>query len=77
MVLHIQKAKNILRVKTGLAKKRVMGESLMATKQDAAKTAASLRSLNMKRNELRDKLNSAIDDLVRLRALETWLMGFL
>ncbi|KAB2096287.1 hypothetical protein ES319_A01G098900v1 [Gossypium barbadense] len=73
----IQKAKRILRIKTGLANKRVMVESLMASKQDAAKTVASLRSLNMRRNELRDKLNSAIDDLVRWRALETWLMGFL
>ncbi|MBA0705765.1 hypothetical protein Golax_017926, partial [Gossypium laxum] len=73
----IQKAKRILRIKTGLANKRVMVESLMAAKQDAAKTVASLRSLNMRRNELRDKLNSAIDDLVRWRALETWLMGFL
>ncbi|MBA0848351.1 hypothetical protein Goshw_001041 [Gossypium schwendimanii] len=54
-----------------------MVESLMAAKQDAAKTVASLRSLHMRRNELRDKLNSAIDGLVRWRALETWLMGFL
>ncbi|KAG8502927.1 hypothetical protein CXB51_000760 [Gossypium anomalum] len=73
----IQKAKRILRIKTGLANQRVMVESLMAAKQDAAKTVASLRSLNMRRNDLRDKLNSAIDDLVRWRALETWLMGFL
>ncbi|KAL1119443.1 hypothetical protein V6Z11_D01G103900 [Gossypium hirsutum] len=36
----IQKAKRILRIKTGLANKRVMVESLMVAKQDAAKTVS-------------------------------------
>ncbi|KAK8576188.1 hypothetical protein V6N13_090665 [Hibiscus sabdariffa] len=77
----IQKAKEILHsktVKTGLTnkieEKRVMVESLMASKREAAESVASLELLQMRRDELIDQLNSGIDGFQRLRALETLLM---
>ncbi|XWS57829.1 hypothetical protein CRYUN_Cryun09bG0207200 [Craigia yunnanensis] len=77
----IQKAKETLRIKrmkTGLAdkivEKRVMAESLKATK--TAETQAE-SSLLIRRNELVDELNSAINDFVILREMENLLMGFL
>ncbi|XVF42496.1 hypothetical protein PTKIN_Ptkin01aG0368200 [Pterospermum kingtungense] len=60
--------------------KRIMAESLLATKLDAAEIEAQIRLLNMRRNELMSQRNSGINDLVRLRALETLMMlelGFL
>ncbi|XVF42493.1 hypothetical protein PTKIN_Ptkin01aG0368000 [Pterospermum kingtungense] len=57
-----------------------MVESLLATKLDAAETEAQIGLLNMGRNELMSQLKGGINDLVRLRALETLLMfelGFL
>ncbi|XVF42491.1 hypothetical protein PTKIN_Ptkin01aG0367800 [Pterospermum kingtungense] len=60
--------------------KRVMAESLLATKLDATETEAQIGLLNTRKNELMSQLNNGINDLVRLRALETLLMfelGFL
>ena len=65
-------------MKTGvdnkIEEKRVTAESLMATK--TAETLAE-SSLLIRRNELVDELNSAINDFVILRELENLLMGFL
>ncbi|XVF06529.1 hypothetical protein REPUB_Repub06bG0056600 [Reevesia pubescens] len=71
-------------METGLAnkieEKRVMAESLIATKEDAAKTEAEYWLLKMRRNGLREERIGGINDFVTLRRMETLLMlelGFL
>ncbi|KAK8633873.1 hypothetical protein V6N13_014708 [Hibiscus sabdariffa] len=64
--------------KTGLAnmieEQRLMVESLIATKRDAAGTVASLEHLKMRMDQLMDNLNVGIDESRRLLALETLVM---
>ncbi|XVF06530.1 hypothetical protein REPUB_Repub06bG0056700 [Reevesia pubescens] len=63
-----------------IEEKRDMAESLMATKRDTAEIEAESRLLKMRRKELTDELIDGINDLVKLREMETLLMlelGFL
>ncbi|MBA0618887.1 hypothetical protein Godav_028154 [Gossypium davidsonii] len=64
-------------MKTGLAnkieEKRVMFESLMATKRDAVESVASLERLKMRRNKLTKKLKRKIKDFQKLQTLEAEL----
>ncbi|MBA0861581.1 hypothetical protein Goshw_029269 [Gossypium schwendimanii] len=77
----IQKAKETTRLKRRKAvmrnkieQKKLMRESLKATKRDASEGKSRYRLLKMLRNELRDEVNRVINDFVRLRALETLVM---
>ncbi|KAH1083460.1 hypothetical protein J1N35_023221 [Gossypium stocksii] len=76
----ILKAKEVLQfkmMKTGLAnkieEKRVMVESLMVTKRDAAESVASLERLKMRRKKLTEKLKRRIKDFQKLQTLEAEL----
>ncbi|KAK8634104.1 hypothetical protein V6N13_014933 [Hibiscus sabdariffa] len=83
----VQKAKETLGVRTKetgleskMRQKELMAASLMAAKRDAAGTESSYRLANMRKKKLMDKLDTALSELVRARAVETLVMqelGFL
>ncbi|KAL4376636.1 hypothetical protein GQ457_02G032800 [Hibiscus cannabinus] len=63
-----------------MRQKELMAGSLMAAKEDAGGTESRYRLMKMTRKKLMGELDTALNELVRFRALETLVMqelGFL